>query len=78
LTKEAKYNAVNVAVYQEVWLGRILIDFEQIIDMLTKALIESKFEQYRSTFGVTIFESRGVLRIYSKYIFRIFVRKLFW
>jgi PB1 domain len=27
LTKEVEYNAVNVAVCQAVWLGRILIDF---------------------------------------------------
>jgi hypothetical protein len=57
LTKEAKYNGVNVAVCQAVWLRRILVDFEKITDMLMKALTGSKFEQYHSVFGVENFES---------------------
>jgi PB1 domain len=59
LTKEVEYNAVNVAACQAVWLKRILVDFEQVADMLTKALIRSKFEQHHSAFGVINFESRG-------------------
>jgi hypothetical protein len=44
LAKEDKYNAINVAVYQAIWLGCILVDFEQVVDMLMKALTGSKFE----------------------------------
>jgi hypothetical protein len=59
LTKETEYNAVNVAVCQAIWLGRIFIDFEQVADILTKALTRSKSEQHHLTFGVRNFESRG-------------------
>jgi hypothetical protein len=44
LIKEVEYNAVNVAACQAVWLRHILVDFEQVADMLTKALTRSKFE----------------------------------
>jgi hypothetical protein len=38
LTKEAKYNGINVVVCQAVWLGRIFVDFEKKTYMLMKAL----------------------------------------
>jgi hypothetical protein len=59
LTKEAKYNGINVVVCQAVWLGRIFVDFEKKTYMLMKALTWSEFEQYRSVFGVENFESSG-------------------
>jgi hypothetical protein len=59
LTKEAEYNAVNVVACQAVCLGRIFINFEQVADILTKALTRSKFEQHHLVFGVKNFESRG-------------------
>jgi hypothetical protein len=59
LAKEVEYNAINMAAYQVVWLGRILVDFVQVADMFIKELTRSKFEQYRSVFGVENFESRG-------------------
>jgi hypothetical protein len=41
LAKEAKYNVVNVAACQAIWLRRMLVDFEPVADMLTKALVGS-------------------------------------
>jgi PB1 domain len=57
LTKEIEYNAVNVTTCQAIWLGRIFINFEQVVDIHTKALTRSKFEQHHSAFGVRNFES---------------------
>jgi N-dimethylarginine dimethylaminohydrolase len=38
LTKEAKYNEINVVVCEAVWLGCIFVDFEKKTYMLMKAL----------------------------------------
>jgi hypothetical protein len=58
-TDGAGYNAVNVAVCQAVWFGRILVDFEQVANILMKVLTRSKLNNIIQLLELEIFESRG-------------------